>query len=92
MLITAKLRAIYKAKAGINPALVSIYPYLKGKPAVVYGGFGSFLPRALFVAVGFQALSALVLIHLEPAFLLKISHMELVGPPCDSAKRVSSRI
>ena len=38
-----------------------------------------FLPRALFVAVRLQALPALVLVHLEAAFLLEISHMELVN-------------
>jgi hypothetical protein len=79
-----------QGKTGINTALVSIYPYLKEKPAVVYGGFWLFLPRALFVAIGFQAFAALVLVHLEPAFLLEISHMELVKPTCDSPLGLSS--
>jgi hypothetical protein len=42
---------------------------------VIFGGLGSFLPRALFVAVRLQALPALVLVHLKAAFLLEISHM-----------------
>ena len=32
------------------------------------------LPRALLVPVGLQALAALVLVHLEPAFLLEVAH------------------
>jgi hypothetical protein len=39
------------------------------------GAANLFLPRALFVAVRLQALSALVLVHLQPAFLLQIAHM-----------------
>jgi hypothetical protein len=34
------------------------------------------LPSALFVAVGFQALFALVLVHLETAFLFEVTHVE----------------
>jgi hypothetical protein len=85
-----KGKAILQVKIGITPARVSIYPYLKEKPAVWSGGFELFLPRALFVAIRFQALSALVLVHLESALLLEISHMELVKRTCDSPKRLSS--
>jgi hypothetical protein len=38
---------------------------------------GSLLPRALLVAIRFQALSALVLVHLQTAFLFQISHGDL---------------
>ena len=34
------------------------------------------LPRALFVAVGLQALFALVLVHLEAAFLFEVTHVK----------------
>jgi hypothetical protein len=71
----SKIGAYLQGKIGLNAALVSIYPYLKEKPAVRFGGLGSFLPRALLVAIRFQALSALVLVHLQAAFLLEISHM-----------------
>ncbi len=33
------------------------------------------LPSPLFVAVGFQALAALVVVHLETAFLFKVTHV-----------------
>ena len=33
------------------------------------------LPRALLVAVGLQALFALVLVHLEAAFLFEVTHV-----------------
>ena len=36
----------------------------------------SLLPRALLVAVRFQALSALVLVHLQTTFLFQITHGE----------------
>jgi hypothetical protein len=36
------------------------------------------LPSALFVAISFQALAALVLRHLETALLLEITHIEVV--------------
>ena len=75
---------------GINAHPVSIYPYLKEKPAAGSGGLALFLPRALLVAVGFQALAALVLIHLEAALLLEISHMLLVQRTCDSPEGLSS--
>ena len=39
----------------------------------------SLLPRPLLVAVRFQALSALVLVHLQAAFLFQVSHGNLVG-------------
>lgn len=38
------------------------------------GARGLFLPSALLVTIGFEALAALVLRHLEAAFLLEISH------------------
>jgi hypothetical protein len=34
----------------------------------------SLLPRALFVAISFQALFALVLVHLETALFLEVTH------------------
>ena len=34
----------------------------------------SLLPRALFMAISLQALAALVLVHLQTAFLLKVAH------------------
>jgi hypothetical protein len=33
-----------------------------------------FLPRALLVAISFQALPALVLVHLQTTFLFQITH------------------
>jgi hypothetical protein len=33
------------------------------------------LPRALFMAISFQALSALVLVHLQAAFLFQVAHV-----------------
>jgi hypothetical protein len=33
------------------------------------------LPRALFVAVRLQALSALVLVHLQTTFLFQVTHV-----------------
>jgi hypothetical protein len=33
------------------------------------------LPRALFMAISLQALSALVLVHLQPTFLFQITHV-----------------
>jgi hypothetical protein len=33
------------------------------------------LPRALLVAIGLQALFALVLVHLETAFLFEVTHV-----------------
>jgi hypothetical protein len=33
------------------------------------------LPRALFMAIGLQALFALVLVHLETAFLFEVTHV-----------------
>jgi hypothetical protein len=85
-----KLKTNLQGKTGINADLVSIYPYLKENPPECFGGLDSFLPRALFVAVRFQALSALVLIHFETALLLEISHMELVLRTCDSLRALSS--
>ena len=49
----------------------------------------SLLPRALFVAIRLQALSALVLVHLQTTFLFQITHGECLlvkahraqGPP-----------
>lgn len=35
---------------------------------------GSLLPSALLVAIGLQALFALVLVHLETAFLFEVTH------------------
>ena len=58
------------AQVGVSADLRAVAP---GK--MIFGGLGSFLPRALFVAVRLQALPALVLVHLEAAFLLEISHM-----------------
>jgi hypothetical protein len=81
-----------QGEKGINAPPVSIYPYLKEKPAAVRGGFGLFLPRTLLVAIGLQALSALVLVHLEAAFLLEVSHMEFVQQTCDSPTGLSSAI
>jgi hypothetical protein len=57
----------------------------KRNPAVRYGGMRkkspkiglgrrSLLPRPLLVAVRFQALSALVLVHLQTTFLFQIAH------------------
>ena len=37
-------------------------------------GVSLFLPRAFLVAVRLQALAALVLVHLQPAFLLQVAH------------------
>lgn len=33
------------------------------------------LPSALFMAIGLQALFALVLVHLEAAFLFEVTHV-----------------
>jgi hypothetical protein len=57
------------------------------KPAAKNGGFeakmkferaprrhGSFLPRALLVAIRLQALPALVLVHLQTALLFQVAH------------------
>jgi hypothetical protein len=59
----------------------------KRKPAVTHGGMenqnsknrektGSLLPRTLLVAVRLQALSALVLVHLQSSFLFQVTHGE----------------
>src|SRR5215207_8635529 len=40
---------------------------------------GSLLPRTLLVAIRLQALSALVLVHLQTTFLFQISHGDLEG-------------
>ena len=34
-----------------------------------------FLPRTLFVTIGLQALPALVLVHLQTAFLFQVAHV-----------------
>lgn len=61
-------------------------PQKKRKPAAISGGFrktvkngrrpgrASLLPRALLVAIRLQALSALVLVHLQTTFLFQIAH------------------
>ena len=42
------------------------------------GARGLFLPRTLLVPVRLQALPALVLVHLQTAFLLQVAHVILV--------------
>ncbi len=37
-------------------------------------GRGLFLPCTLFMAIGLQALAALVLIHLKTTFLFQVTH------------------
>ena len=44
------------------------------KAAVAAQRRRSLLPRALFVAISLQALSALVLVHLQAAFLFQVAH------------------
>ena len=36
----------------------------------------SLLPSTLFMAIGLQALFALVLVHLETAFLFEVTHVK----------------
>ena len=38
---------------------------------------GSLLPRPLLVAIRLQTLSALVLVHLQTAFLFQVPHSEV---------------
>jgi len=42
------------------------------------------------MAIRFQAFPTLVLVHLEAALLLEISHIGLVGRTCDSRAALSS--
>jgi hypothetical protein len=50
---------------------------------------GSLLPRAFLVAVRLQALSALVLVHLQTTFLFQVAHGDVIFPKAQRASGLS---
>jgi hypothetical protein len=63
------LRSIYIPFNNLKPAKWNFCGFYELKKQ------DSLLPRALLVAIGLQTLFALVLVHLETAFLFEVTHV-----------------